>query len=38
MIKDPTVFEPLVIPLQRDPEDFEDDDDYIYDEEGDDNG
>lgn len=37
MIKDPTVLEPLVIPLQRDPEDFEDDDDE-YEEEDDDNG
>ena len=37
MIKDPTVFEPLVIPLQCDPEDFEDDDDE-YEEEDDDNG
>lgn len=36
MIKNPTAFEPLAIPLQRDPEDFEGDDDYIYDEEGDD--
>lgn len=29
MIKDPTAFEPLVVPLQRDPEDFDDDDDYV---------
>lgn len=35
MIKDPTVFEPLVVPLQLDPEDFDDDDDE-YDEEDDD--
>ena len=30
--ENPTVFEPLVIPLQRDPEDFDDDD---YEEEAD---
>jgi hypothetical protein len=33
-MKDPTVFEPLVVPLQFDPEDFDDDDDE-YDEEDD---
>jgi hypothetical protein len=33
-MKDPTVFEPLVVPLMRDPEDFDDDDDE-YDEEDD---
>lgn len=27
-MKDPKVFEPLVVPLEMDPEDFDDDDDY----------